>query len=103
MAYQRREILRILDTLAAENNIPSEVKDELAAAYVFLRHVENRLQMADDRQTHSLPADTAARYRLAVAMGFEDSQEFYQALDAHMKMCTVISVPSWQGMRRNPG
>ena len=85
VAYQQREILRILDTLALENNIPAEVKDELAAAYVFLRHVENRLQMADDRQTHSLPADTAARYRLSVAMGFEDSQEFYQALDAHMK------------------
>jgi glutamate-ammonia-ligase adenylyltransferase len=29
----------------------------LAAAYSFLRHVEHRLQFADDRQTHTLPSD----------------------------------------------
>jgi glutamate-ammonia-ligase adenylyltransferase len=29
----------------------------LAAAYQFLRHLEHRLQMEDDRQTHTLPAD----------------------------------------------
>jgi glutamate-ammonia-ligase adenylyltransferase len=29
----------------------------LAAAYQFLRHLEHRLQMEDDRQTHTLPLD----------------------------------------------
>ena len=29
----------------------------LASAYQFLRHLEHRLQFADDRQTHALPAD----------------------------------------------
>ena len=29
----------------------------LASAYQFLRHLEHRLQFADDRQTHVLPAD----------------------------------------------
>ena len=29
----------------------------LAAAYQFLRHLEHRLQMEDDRQTHALPSD----------------------------------------------
>ena len=29
----------------------------LAAAYQFLRHIEHRLQFAEDRQTHVLPAD----------------------------------------------
>ncbi len=29
----------------------------LAAAYQFLRHLEHRLQMENDRQTHSLPTD----------------------------------------------
>ena len=29
----------------------------LASAYQFLRHLEHRLQFADDRQTHILPAD----------------------------------------------
>ncbi len=33
--------------------------DELIEAYGFLRKVEHRLQMVDDRQTHSLPNDEA--------------------------------------------
>ena len=30
---------------------------QLAAAYQFLRHLEHRLQFAEDRQTHTLPTD----------------------------------------------
>ena len=32
----------------------------LAAAYQFLRYLEHRLQMEEDRQTHTLPTDPAA-------------------------------------------
>jgi glutamate-ammonia-ligase adenylyltransferase len=32
---------------------------DLASAYQFLRHLEHRLQFADDRQVHTLPADPA--------------------------------------------
>jgi glutamate-ammonia-ligase adenylyltransferase len=32
----------------------------LASAYQFLRHLEHRLQFADDRQTHTLPSDRGA-------------------------------------------
>ncbi len=85
VAYQQREILNILETLAAEQNISAMVKDELAGAYVFLRNVENRLQMADDRQTHSLPVDDFSRYRLALSMGFDAWQPFSLTLNTHMK------------------
>jgi glutamate-ammonia-ligase adenylyltransferase len=40
----------------------------LAAAYQFLRHLEHRLQIADDRQTHTLPSDPAALERIARRM-----------------------------------
>ena len=40
----------------------------LAAAYQFLRHLEHRLQIQDDRQTHSLPADADALDLLARKM-----------------------------------
>jgi len=40
----------------------------LAAAYQFLRHLEHRLQFADDRQTHALPSDPAALERIARRM-----------------------------------
>src|ERR1700733_14935887 len=31
---------------------------KLASAYQFMRHIEHRLQFDEDRQTHTLPADT---------------------------------------------
>ncbi|MGA3201163.1 MAG: glutamine-synthetase adenylyltransferase [Bryobacteraceae bacterium] len=40
----------------------------LAAAYQFLRHLEHRLQFADDRQTHALPTNPAALERIARRM-----------------------------------
>src|ERR1051325_5270381 len=41
---------------------------QLASAYQFLRHLEHRLQFADDRQTHRPPADPAALELLARRM-----------------------------------
>lgn len=40
----------------------------LASAYQFLRHLEHRLQFADDRQTHALPSDPRALERIARRM-----------------------------------
>jgi glutamate-ammonia-ligase adenylyltransferase len=40
----------------------------LATAYQFLRHLEHRLQIADDRQTHALPTDPDALDMLARKM-----------------------------------
>lgn len=40
----------------------------LASAYQFLRHLEHRLQLIDDRQTHTLPSDPAALDILARRM-----------------------------------
>jgi len=40
----------------------------LAAAYQFLRYLEHRLQMEEDRQTHTLPADADALEQLAARM-----------------------------------
>jgi glutamate-ammonia-ligase adenylyltransferase len=82
--YQSPGILKILQVLVEDHNIPEQVSEELTVAYVFLRYVENRLQMADDRQTHSLPVDASDQFLLALSMGFNDWTEFSEALDAHM-------------------
>ena len=50
----------------------------LRAAYLLLRHVENRVQMYADAQAHALPDDALARLRIALALGHADSA----ALDA---------------------
>jgi len=41
---------------------------QLASAYQFLRHLEHRLQFADDRQTHTLPLERAALELIARRM-----------------------------------
>jgi glutamate-ammonia-ligase adenylyltransferase len=40
----------------------------LASAYQFLRHLEHRLQFADDRQVHTLPREPAAIEKIARRM-----------------------------------
>jgi [glutamine synthetase] adenylyltransferase / [glutamine synthetase]-adenylyl-L-tyrosine phosphorylase len=49
-----------------------EDADALAHAYRFLRTVEHRLQLIEEDQTHSVPADPPTRRRIALVLGFED-------------------------------
>ncbi len=82
--YQQRQILNILDVLAQDHVILPRVRDELSSAYVFLRNVEHRLQMAEDLQTHQLPESVANRQRLALSMGFAGWESFFQELTGIM-------------------
>ncbi len=57
--------------LVAAQHVSTDAGDALAAAYRFLRKLENRLQMLRDAQTHALPADPGDRARIAQGMGYE--------------------------------
>jgi [glutamine synthetase] adenylyltransferase / [glutamine synthetase]-adenylyl-L-tyrosine phosphorylase len=74
-----------LDALAAEKWISREARDELAAAYDFLRRVEHRLQMMADEQTHTLPAKPAALDVFARFFGSQSRDEFAAILLRHMR------------------
>ena len=80
---QQRSIQKVLKILANDRHIPSEVSTELAAAYVFLRNTEHRLQEFADQQTHDLPVNEPHQMRLAASMGFADAGEFLSQLDQH--------------------
>ena len=67
---QGAQTLPGLEKLAQYDLIPGEVSRSLRDAYCFLRDVEHRLQMENDRQTHTIPADKPAQERLARLMGF---------------------------------
>jgi glutamate-ammonia-ligase adenylyltransferase len=76
---RRDEVLRKPNTLEALGALAhlayvgDEDASELTAAYRFLREVEHRLQLAQERQTHTVPEDERPRRRLARALGFTDS------------------------------
>jgi glutamate-ammonia-ligase adenylyltransferase len=61
-----------------------EVGGEMIAAYRYLRQVEHRLQMIDDRQTQTLPAAGPELSRLALFCGHRDVEEFSTVLLRHM-------------------
>ena len=63
--------------------LPGEVVADLAAAYDYLRRLENRLQMTADEQTHRLPKEDQARARLARSMGAPHWAALAGELDAH--------------------
>jgi glutamate-ammonia-ligase adenylyltransferase len=58
-ALRQRGTRAALDALAAEGIIEAADAAALGMAYDRLRTVEHRLQMVDDRQTHSLPTGEA--------------------------------------------
>ena len=82
---QQRGVLAVLDALAELDHLPAQAASQLAAAYGFLRRVENRLQVFADRQVHQLPEDDTGRIRLAYAMGFADWEPFARELDEHRR------------------
>ncbi len=71
-----RPTLQALDVLATSNWITAQARDELTAAYEFLRRVEHRLQMIADEQTHALPDDAEAVERFAHFFGYDEPRGF---------------------------
>ena len=78
-----RPTLQALARLGERQLLPANMVRELAAAYVFLRNTEHRLQYLEDQQTHTLPQDAEDRERLARMSGCASWDEFYARLQAH--------------------
>ena len=87
----RNPELRAPQTLAALANlaeggwIDDRARDELDAAYRFLRLVENRLQMVADEQTQTLPSDRQTLESFARFVGFDGRDAFADVLLAHLR------------------
>ena len=80
---RERPTVPILRALGDAGLLTADAVTDLAAAYVYLRRVEHRLQYAEDQQTHMLPRDAPARQSLARTMGAPDWTGFCATLDAH--------------------
>ena len=75
-----RTTLGALRLLVRAGHVPRAAARELAEAYGFLRQVEHRLQMVNDRQTHVLPNAPGEMTRIAWFMGLPDAGAFARAL-----------------------
>ena len=77
--------LNALTAIRDAGRITAEVRNDLAAAYQFLRRLEHRLQMIEDAQTHTLPTDPEALTHIAVFMGYDAAAALEKALLGHLR------------------
>jgi len=85
---QTPSLLGVLPQLAGGKLLPARVAQELEAAYLFLRRLENRLQMLGDTQTHTIPAEPLARARIACAMGHQNWETCAAEFELHRARVT---------------
>ncbi|HZH02647.1 MAG TPA: bifunctional [glutamate--ammonia ligase]-adenylyl-L-tyrosine phosphorylase/[glutamate--ammonia-ligase] adenylyltransferase, partial [Myxococcaceae bacterium] len=82
-SLRERHTLRALRKLASHGRISAADRDALEEAYLFLRRLENRLQMVEERQTHDLPGPGRERDALAYALGFAHGDGLMRELRRH--------------------
>ncbi|HZT17904.1 MAG TPA: bifunctional [glutamine synthetase] adenylyltransferase/[glutamine synthetase]-adenylyl-L-tyrosine phosphorylase [Dongiaceae bacterium] len=70
--------------LVAAGRVAPEVGDAMIAAYRYLRHVEHRLQMVEDRQTQTLPPAGPELEAFARFCGHRDAAELTEVLLGHL-------------------
>jgi [glutamine synthetase] adenylyltransferase / [glutamine synthetase]-adenylyl-L-tyrosine phosphorylase len=81
--------LNLLTLLADRGVIDAVESRALAAAYRYLRRLENRVQMYRDEQTHVLPEDAEIRERYALALGHAGFDALMSELDAHRRVVST--------------
>ena len=64
--------LSALAQLQTQQLVPETDLDTLQHAYVLLRRLEHRLQLREEHQTHTIPAEIPAQQRLARSFGLLD-------------------------------
>ena len=91
-----RTTLVALDELSKGGYVDELDARELADAYRFLRRVEHVLQLDEERQTHTIPDDRAARRRVARVLGYRGAphagatEQFDNDVAAHRNRVRAI-------------
>jgi glutamate-ammonia-ligase adenylyltransferase len=86
--------LEALERLGTYSYMGQQRADELKTAYLFLRDVEHKLQVASGLQTHRLPTDQSALAILAARLGFgkqpEGAEALRRTLQAHRSLVATL-------------
>ena len=90
---RRKNSLEALTALKAARIITAEDYSSLAEAYRFLRTVEHRIQVVQERQSHSLPRKDDEFRALARRCGYlraDGAKRFRAVLEAHRQKVSAI-------------
>ncbi|HEY3197626.1 MAG TPA: hypothetical protein VGJ57_06400 [Nitrospirales bacterium] len=72
---RERNTMKALDKLLRARLLSVEEHGVLIEGYRFLRNIEHKLQMVEEQQTHTLPADPIELRRCALRLGYRDDEE----------------------------
>jgi glutamate-ammonia-ligase adenylyltransferase len=90
---RERNSLKALDTLLTARLISEEDHHRLSDAYRFLRTVEHRIQVVQERQTHNLPTKDDEILALSRRSGFlrtNGLERFRETLEGHRRNVSAI-------------
>ena len=82
-SLQIKGLLPGLQQLQLEGLISDGMHADLKSAYLFLRRLENRVQMLGDAQVHHLPESEQALARLAMGLQYAGSRQLLDEWDGH--------------------
>jgi glutamate-ammonia-ligase adenylyltransferase len=89
-SLRARGLLPALSACAVRGYLSQVRARELREAYLFLRQLENRVQMFADRHTHLLPAEPLQRERLARSLDHAGWPALVDALNRQREKVTAI-------------
>ncbi len=98
-----RGTVETLRALVRTGIVPQEECGKLEEAYGFLRSLEHRIQVYQDRQTHTLPQKEEDLQRLARAMHLPDSAALLSAVDRHTENVRSIYNRLFRGPEEEAG
>ena len=103
-ALRLQATLLALRCLAAKGHLTAAAQCELEQSYRFLRRIEHRIQMINDRQIHSLPDKADDFMRLIRFLDYSDPEAFAMDFLRHVKivrtnyLAVFEQVPDLQGV-----
>uniref|UniRef100_UPI001EFD1994 bifunctional [glutamine synthetase] adenylyltransferase/[glutamine synthetase]-adenylyl-L-tyrosine phosphorylase n=1 Tax=Paramagnetospirillum kuznetsovii TaxID=2053833 RepID=UPI001EFD1994 len=77
--------LAALNALAEAGHVTPQVRDDMTKAYHYLRKLEHRLQMVDDKQTQTMPSNPEQLAEIAAFMGYDGFESFAADLTFHLQ------------------
>ncbi len=91
---RRQGLLPALAACERIGALPRANAQRLREAYLYLRHLENRVQMMRDEQTHTVPEEAFERARLAAGLDLADAD----ALEAQLREVRTVVADEFAGI-----
>ena len=82
--------LDAIELLKIEKLLTLEEADIFKYSYIFYRKIEHYLQLMNDTQTHSIPAEGEILEKLSSYLGYKNSNEFNKSVSQNRKQVKAV-------------